>query len=67
MPVDNAIYAVGHRLARPVSLGTTVEELQAEAQGQDVFCWVGDLRPDARLGYTTPLGNWGLQVTLRLG
>jgi magnesium transporter len=44
--VDNAIYAAGHRLTRPASLGTTVEELQAEPQGQGVFCWVGILRPD---------------------
>jgi magnesium transporter len=45
--VDNAIYAGGHRLARPASLGTAVEELGAANQGQDAFCWVGILRPDA--------------------
>jgi magnesium transporter len=44
--VDNAIYAVGHRLARPAALGTTVQELRAATQGQDAFCWVGLLRPE---------------------
>src|SRR5206468_13031284 len=45
--VDNAIYAGGHRLARPVTLGSSVEELQGTTQGRDRFCWVGILRPDA--------------------
>jgi hypothetical protein len=36
MPVDNAIYAVGHRLARPVSLGTTVEECQRRLKTEQV-------------------------------
>src|SRR3954453_16320830 len=45
--VDNAIYAAGHRLAAPASLGTTIEELRAATRGRDGFCWVGILRPDA--------------------
>ncbi len=45
--VDNAIYAAGHRLAQPTSLDTTVDELQTASQGQEAFCWIGLLRPNA--------------------
>jgi hypothetical protein len=46
--VDNTIYAAGHLLARPASLGTTAEELQAATHGQDAFCWLGIFPPRCR-------------------
>jgi magnesium transporter len=44
--VDNAIYAGGRRLAGPVSLTSTAEELEVASQEHDAFCWIGIFRPD---------------------
>jgi magnesium transporter len=45
--IDNVIYAAGRRVARPASLSSTLQELRAAGEGQEAFCWIGLLRPDA--------------------